>query len=164
QIPRVRAEIDGGTKDSPYVQVQIGSTLVYAYDLAAVRTFARAWADAASRPVHLLPEDSPCQPATGCLTAVSVTVRGEQRQRVLFVAAQASPDGRTHLLVTVGPLTVAVYDRAALDSYIGAWTLAVDYARRVFVDPEPDAFDEIAERERQRELRHFERTGQLLHR
>ena len=51
QQPRVRAYLDGGAADSPYVQVQVGGTLVYAYDLPAVGTFAGAWSDAASRPL-----------------------------------------------------------------------------------------------------------------
>ena len=162
QQPRVRAYLDGGTADSPYVQVQVGSTLVYAYDLPAVRMFTEAWSDAASRPLQMLPDVTEGAHLPSSLTAVSVTVRGEQPTRVLMMSAQASPDKRAHLVVGVGPLTVVAFDRAAVDSYVAAWSEAADYARRVFVDPEPDAFDELAERDRKRELRHFERTGQLL--
>lgn len=159
---RVRAYIDGGVADSPYVLVQVGSTLVYAYDLLAVRTFAGAWQEAASRPVQLLPETSPDAPAPSSLTAVSVTVRGKQPSRMLLMAVQASPDKRAHLAVTVGPMTVVAYDRAALAGYLAGWTEAANFAKRIFDDPEPDAFDELAERDRQRELRHFEKTGRLL--
>jgi hypothetical protein len=56
QIPRVRAYLDGGQADAPYGQVQVGSTLVYAYDFVAVRTFVAAWKDAASRPLTCLPK------------------------------------------------------------------------------------------------------------
>lgn len=79
-----------------------------------------------------------------------------------MVAAQASPDQRTHLAVTVGPITVVIYDLIALGSYVTVWSEDADYAPRVFFGPEPDAFDDLAERNRQRERWHFERAGRLL--
>ncbi|HET7386645.1 MAG TPA: hypothetical protein VFJ19_08295 [Nocardioidaceae bacterium] len=68
------------------MQVQVGSTLVYAYDLPAVRTFAQASNDAASRPLQMLPDDTDGVPAPSSLTAVSVTVRGEQPRRMLMAS------------------------------------------------------------------------------
>jgi hypothetical protein len=165
QLPRVRAAVNGGPKDSGYVAVTLGSTLTYCYDLLAVESFATAWAEATTRPTQWLAETTDEVPSvTGCQLAVQVSVVGSQQTDVRLVAAQASAEGRAHLAVRVGRVVTVVFDRAALAGYRQAWAEALDYGRRIFTNPEPDAFDEIESRIRERERRHFERTGQVSQR
>lgn len=162
QLPRVRAAVNGGPKDGGYVAVTVGTTLTYCYDLAAVESFATAWAEAMTRPTQWLAESADELPhGNGCQLTVQVSVVGTQPTDVRLVAAQASPEGRAHIAVRVGRVVTVVFDRLALAGYRQAWAEALDYGRRIFSNPEPDAFDEIENRIRERERRHFERTGQL---
>ena len=162
QLPRVRAAVNGGPKDGAYVAVTVGTTLTYCYDLLAVESFATAWAEAMTRPTEWLAASTDELPqSTGCQLTVQVSAVGAQPTDVRLVAAQASPEGRAHIAVRVGRVVTVVFDRLALAGYRQAWAEALDYGRRIFSNPEPDAFDEIENRIRERERRHFERTGQL---
>lgn len=89
---------------------------------------------------------------------------GRQPTRLLLVARRPARSPGARLAVTVGTMTVVVYDRTALAGYLAPWAQAADYGKQIFSDPEPDAFDELAERDRRRELRHFERSGRPLSR
>lgn len=157
----VRGYVHGGPADAAYVVVTVGATLTYCYDFDAVSSHARAWALSESRPTHWLPallETGP-EPAAGSRVAVSVSARGAQRYEARLVAARVTPEGRAHLAVIVGRTTVVVYDRTALTAYVDTWRTALDYARRVFGDPDLDAFTLLAEQERRREEQRIARTG-----
>lgn len=163
QFPKVRAAVNGGPKDSAFVAVTVGTTLTYCYDLAAVESFATAWAEAVTRPTQWLADTSDDLPlSVGCQLTMQVSVVGSLPTDVRLVAAQASAEGRAHLAVRVGRIVTVVFDKSALAAYRQAWSEALDYGRRIFTNPEPDAFDEIENRIRERERRHFERTGELL--
>jgi hypothetical protein len=159
----VRGYVHGGPGDAAYVVVTAGSTLTYCYDLDAVASHARAWALTKSRPTHWLPQtheiEREPQPEALVRVAVSVSARGPQPYEARMVAARVTLDRRAHLAVIVGRTTVVVYDRTALAAYVDAWSNALDYARRIFGDPDPDAFTLLAEQERRREERRIERTG-----
>jgi hypothetical protein len=160
QTTRVRAECSGGVQDGAYVCVQVGSTLVYAYDLAAVRSFRKAWEQAMARPMGLLIDKPKSLPAQrDYLTAVSVTVRSKQAFRVLAVGAEASIEKEAHVIVTVGPLTVVAYDRLAATSYADAWFKAERIGKSVLSDPEPDAVGEAIASATKAETRAFESGG-----
>jgi ABC-type amino acid transport substrate-binding protein len=162
QFPRVRAAVNGGPKDSGFVAVTVGTTLTYCYDLAAVESFATAWAEAVTRPTQWLSETTDDLPqSVGCQLTMQVSVAGSMPTDVRLVAAQASAEGVAHLAVRVGRIVTVVFDKSALAGYRQAWAEALDYGRRIFTNPEPDAFDEIENRIRERERRQFERTGQV---
>ena len=50
---------------------------------------------------------------------------------MLGLGIGASPNGHAHIVVRVGRSIVHVYDRGALEAYVGAWTAALDH-RHVF--------------------------------
>jgi ABC-type amino acid transport substrate-binding protein len=158
----VHAAINGGPADLAYVAVTVGHTLTYCYDLPAVTCHATAWAQACAQPARWLPETTAgfTDPqGDGNRVAVQLSTTGAQPSKVLGVSPVASRDGQPHLMVRVGRVTSVVFDRAALGSYRAAWTEALSQARRVFTDPDPDAFDVLERQAREREASHFERTG-----
>jgi hypothetical protein len=88
-------------------------------------------------------------------------VFGDQPRNATLITAKASPDRRPHLVVRVGQTTTVIYDQKALTDYRTAWAQALNYAQRIFTNPNPDAFDELENRIRKQEHRHFEQTGSL---
>jgi hypothetical protein len=162
QDSSVRAAINSGPNDIGYVAVTVGATLTYCYDLAAVISFANAFAEASARPIQWLPETTQSFPlADGTRVIVQTSATGEQPTEIRLIAAAASRDGNAHLVARIGRTTTVIFDRAALDSYRSAWGHALTYAQRIFTNPNPDAFDELEAKAREREALHFERTGQL---
>ena len=160
QTSRVRAECNGGVGDEAYVCVQVGSTIVYAYDLAAVRSFRKAWEQAMARPMSMLidkPKSLPWQ--RDYRTAVSVTVRHKQAFRVLAVGADASVDKQAHVIVTVVLLTVVAFDRLAATAYADAWFRAERVGQSTLSDPEPDPVGEALAETEKRRMEAFERGG-----
>jgi len=162
QVVTMRAEVNGGPKDSAYVAVTIGTTLTYCFDLPAVESFAHAWAEAATRPTQWLAQTKGDLPDPGlCRLTVQVSVIGAQPIAVQLAAAGVSAEGRAHLAVRVGRMTTLIFDREALADHRAAWAQALDYGRRIFTNPNPDAFEEIEHKFREQERRQFERTGKV---
>jgi hypothetical protein len=140
----VRAALGGGPDDTAYIAVTAGRSLTYCYDLDAARSHAEAWAQAKTQPTSLLPRKIG-QPASSVTdtVAVSVQARDSQPVRVHLATPGESGEQRARLDVSVGPLTIAVYDRTALASLIDGWAKALAYAHRIFAAAEADGFDEL---------------------
>jgi hypothetical protein len=68
-------------------------------------------------------------------------------------------DTCAHLIIRIGRTTTVIFHREALTSYRSAWAQALEYGQRIVANPDPDAFDELESKAREREARHFERTG-----
>ncbi len=120
----VRAS-SGGRGGAPYVVVQVGTCLTYAYDQAAVESHVTAWQDAEqiNRSVRL-PEFAPASATrrhAGEDLSVLCNVDAEQHHNV---TSSTGADGRPVITVTVGAVTVDVHTTTALRSYLAAWRKA----------------------------------------
>ncbi len=117
----VRASSGGGRGGAPYVVVQVGGCLTYAYDRAAVDSHLMAWQDAEqiNRAVRLpeLPPTSGTGRRAGEDLGVLCQVSAEQPRSV---TSSTGPDGRPIITVTVGAVTVEVHTTTALRSYLAA--------------------------------------------
>ncbi len=125
QDTSVKASSGGGRAGAPYVVIQVGTCLTYAYDQAAINSHVRAW-EAAER-MNLtvrVPEFTPASASrrhVGEDLSVLCNVSGEQRSSVL---STTGADGRPLITVTVGAVTIDVHTTTALRSYLAAWRKA----------------------------------------
>jgi hypothetical protein len=125
QDSSVKASSGGGRGGAPYVVVQVGTCLTYAYDQAAIDSHVLAWeaAERMNRTVRV-PEFTPASATrrhAGEDLSVLCNVSADQRHTV---TSSTGPDGRPVLTVTVGAVTVDVHTTTALRSYLAAWRKA----------------------------------------
>lgn len=122
QDTSVKASTGGGRGGAPYVVVQVGASLTYAYDQAAIDSYVRAWEAAERMNTSVrLPEFAPASASrrhTGEDLSVLCNVSAEQRSSVF---STTGADGRPVITVTVGAVTVDVHTTSALSSYLAAW-------------------------------------------
>jgi hypothetical protein len=134
QAIKVEYATAGGPGDSPYVVMTARHALVYCLDAEAVTSGLATWLHARYRTVRMLPVEArpPTHRATDRAVG-SVTLTGGARLSDVRAFAEAnSPNGRTHTIVRLGPLSVRAYDRLALDSHVHAWLDAFAASRDAF--------------------------------
>lgn len=119
----------GGHEQRLHLTVRTGLVLVYCIDAAAAMSSAQAWAAARVRIGDWLPTDPPARPA-----AARGVGAAHPTGSVIFEGRQPwnLSTGGEGLTVTVGPLSVRVRDRTALDTQVRAWSEASAIAVRIF--------------------------------
>ncbi len=121
----VKASSGGGRGGAPYIAVQVGACLTYAYDRAAVRSHLEAWqqAEKVNRSVRL-PEFLPAT-ATRRHAGEDLTVLCNVSAAQHFaVTSSIGADRRPVITVTVGAMTVDAHTTTALRSHLTAWRRA----------------------------------------
>jgi hypothetical protein len=125
QDSSIRASSGGGRGGAPYIAVQVGACLTYAYDRAAVRSHLEAWqqAEKVNRSVRLpefLPATASRRHAGEDLT-VLCNISAAQH---FAVTSNIGPDRRPVITVIVGAVTVDAHTTTALRSHLAAWRRA----------------------------------------
>lgn len=118
-----------GADRSPHVNVRVGTVIVHCLDPAAVMSIAAAWVEAETRIGRWLPDTAPPRTAHPrdvgvSYPAGSVIFEGRQPWSISTV--------REDLTVTFGCISVAVRDRAALETHTRAWREAADISVKLY--------------------------------
>jgi hypothetical protein len=126
-----KVQFHRGAEGDAYICVQAGRTLTYCYDRWAVMSVCEALADAQIRGLSMEMQPSLPPPVEwitteGSSIAVSARISGEQHHVVTGVGAQASPNGRAHINLLVGKVTLRFYDHESLECFIDVWSTAME--------------------------------------
>ena len=145
--------VPDGRATGPQLRVRVGMVVVHCLSASAVMSTGMAWATARLLSREWLPDwQGP---------DASVSAREREQYGWASTAGSVIFDGRqpwhaaAHTLtmvVTVGPLRVAVHDFTALDTHLRAWTEASALATRVFPG-RAVPFNDLLDRARAAELR-----------
>ncbi|MCU1675973.1 MAG: hypothetical protein JWM93_731 [Frankiales bacterium] len=154
--------IDAAT-DSAKVSVRTGLVLTYCADRLSIESHAQAWRDATAA-ARILPDVAEQFEPRGFEhdMSVLVDVRGQQPRNFRGIPSGAAQTGRAHVVVTVGGTDMYVYDLAAFDSCVAAWTSAAALGALAFPAESIDAFDDVIRRADAKERRKLDRKHQRI--